>query len=93
MINKIKNKLGFDNCTKKQLLYITIIPLLIGLLGVISKDSPLNILIGVSGAFYVAYYAIFSTKYSFSKNFAEHPVPARLNLYRLSRLTLPPALW
>ena len=65
MINKIKNKLGFDNCTKKQLLYITIIPLLIGLLGVISKDSPLNILIGVSGAFYVAYYAIFSTKYSF----------------------------
>ena len=65
MINKIKNKLGFDNCTKKQLLYIIIIPLLIGLLGVISKDSPLNILIGISGAFYVAYYAVFSTKYSF----------------------------
>ena len=53
------------NKTKKQLLYIIIIPLLIGLLGVISKDSLINILIGVSGAFYVAYYAIFSTKYSF----------------------------
>lgn len=53
------------NKTKKQLLYIIVIPLLVGLLGLISKDSPLNILIGVSGAFYVAYYAIFSTKYSF----------------------------
>lgn len=51
--------------TKKQLLYIIIIPLLIGLLGVISKDSLINILIGVAGGLYVAYYAIFSTKYSF----------------------------
>ena len=54
-----------DKLTKNQKIYLFTAPLVVLLLGLISHDTPINILIGVSGMWYVAFYAVAANKYSF----------------------------
>lgn len=51
--------------TKFQRAWLLGSPLAILILGIISGDSLMNIAIGVSGMWYVAYYAVVANKYSF----------------------------
>ena len=65
IITKLENVLMLDKLTKNQKIYLFTTPLVILLLGLISHDTPINILIGVSGMWYVAFYAVAANKYSF----------------------------
>lgn len=65
IITKIRNLLALDQLTKKQKIYLFTTPIVILLLGLISHDTFINILIGVSGMWYVAFYATAANKYSF----------------------------
>ena len=51
--------------TKFQRVWLIGSPLAILILGILSGDSLMNIAIGVSGMWYVAYYAVIANKYSF----------------------------
>ena len=65
IITKLENVLMLDKLTRNQKIYLFTTPLVILLLGLISHDTPINILIGVSGMWYVAFYAVAANKYSF----------------------------
>lgn len=60
-----KIALVWRNLTKFQRVWLIGSPLAILILGILSGDSLINITIGVSGMWYVAYYAVIANKYSF----------------------------
>ena len=61
-ITKLENTLMLDKLTKRQKIYLFTTPLVILLLGLISHDTPTNILIGVTGMWYTAFYAVAGCK-------------------------------
>ena len=60
-----KIALWWRNLTKTQKLWTAGAPLLILLLGLIAGDTPINLLIGVIGMFYVCVYGVGNTKWAF----------------------------
>lgn len=64
-ITKLENVLMIDKLTKNQKIYLFTAPLVVLLLGLISHDTLINILIGVTGMWYTAFYAVAANKYSF----------------------------
>ena len=59
-----KITLWWRNLTKTQKLWTAGAPLLILLLGLIAGDTPINLLIGVIGMFYVCIYGVGNTKWA-----------------------------